>query len=105
MAVSRRKQRTLGEHREVHGRAGAEFLVIHVAAEGAWLLRRKPAPTCRRRDAEGAEERIERDHLPPRELAGVRGGIDRGVEKSRLPKVFGQWCHASKRDVPAPILL
>src|SRR6478609_7559699 len=90
MTVARGKQRTGHEYGEVDRAPNAELLVVHVAAEGPWLLGGEPSPTRRRRYAEIAEEGAERQFLPPRQSGNVALAIERNVEAAEFRKVFWQ---------------
>jgi hypothetical protein len=58
MAVAAGKQRARHEHRQIQFGAGAELLVVEIAAHGARDQRGDAAPGRRRRYAHHAEERF-----------------------------------------------
>jgi hypothetical protein len=77
MAVTAREQRALDEDRQIERRAGAELLVVEIAAEGARDQRGHPAPMRRWRRAHHAEERRKRQFHAPGQVGDVPlGGRD-----------------------------
>ncbi len=102
--VAGEEQRTLVEHRQVQRRAGAQLLVVHVAAEAARHRRAAAAPRRRGSGRDDAEERIERNLRPPWHHAEVPFVVHLGVDGLILGELFGQRAEQRQNGDEPPIL-
>ena len=104
VAVAGREQRAFGPNRKIQHCAGAELLVVEVAAERARHHRTDAADVGRRRHAHHAEERVGSQHHTPRRLDRAGGAVDAEMDQALVGKVFRQRAHAGLDDVEAPVV-
>ena len=104
MAVAAGKQRARHEHRQIEFGAGAQFLVVEVAAHRARDQRGDAAPGRRRRDAHHAEKRRQRQIEPPWHPADHALAVERNVEQPGLVEIVRQGAGQGADQVPAPVL-
>ena len=90
MPVAGREQGAGNEDREIGRGADTEFLVVHVAAEGARLGRGQPPPAGRRRHAKIAKKWRERQFLAPGQPGDVAIAIERDMEPAQFREILGQ---------------
>ena len=105
VAVADRKQRAVGEDRQIERRAGDQLLVVHVAAVAARRRRRDHAPGRRRRDRHHAEERPQRNLLPPGQPADHARTVEREMDVAEFLEVVGQRAGERADGVVAPVVV
>ncbi len=104
VAVAAGKQRARHEHRQIQFGAGAELLVVEVAAHRARDQRGDAAPGGRRRNPHHAKERCERQIEPPWQPADHPLAVERDIQKPRFVEIVGQGAGQRTDQIVAPIL-
>ncbi len=103
VAVARHEQRALVEHGQVQRRAGFQFLVVHVAAEGARHRGAAAAPRLGRRHADDAEERVERQLRAPGQRADAAFAVDGGMDGLVVRELLRQRAEQRQDGDEAPV--